>query len=159
MKNIFLFIIFCLCSLTVFSQNKEDIWSGTYVLKMHNDSNTIIDTLVIEPASTLNKDDVAGKYEADLKRWTIYSKKDTKKDKQPIRRFLFNEENNEYEEFGWTTLHKNSSMDCIDGGHFFICQSNQKGSLKIGNETFELTTNLFGIWLHYGLYNLEKISN
>lgn len=39
------------------------------------------------------------------------SKKDTKSRKELVRRFLFNEKDNEYNEFGWTTLHK--EVKCI----------------------------------------------
>ena len=51
-------------------------------------------------------------------------------------------------------------MNCIDGGHFFICQSEPETLVKFGKEeSYFSKTGIFGIWLHKGLFNLNRINN
>lgn len=161
MKNICTVMLLFVSSI-LFAQNKKDIWSGSYEVRFQEGNVktfNVVDTLVIEPSKDLLADDVAAKFEADLKRWTIYSKKDSKQRKELVRRFLFNEGDNEYDEFGWTTLHKEDKMHCLDGGNFFICQSAIKGELQLSDEKIFTETGIFGIWLHIGFVELKKISN
>lgn len=60
--------------------------------------------------------------------------------------------------FSWTDLYKAGKMNCIDGGHFFICQTLANSDVKFGqNENYLTNTGIFGIWLHYGVVELKKI--
>ena len=162
MKILLLFFAITGLSCTSCAQknSKADIWSGTYVLRSSNGNSgaTAIDTLVIEQADKAD-DKIPVKYKSDLSRWTLTAKKDTK-DKVTIRRFLFDLENeeNEYDQFGWTDLHVKGKMNCIDGGHFFICQTEPNTTVKFNKEeSFFTKTGILAIWLHHGLFELEKI--
>ena len=97
--------------------------------------------------------------ESDLSRWKLTSKTDNYGDEVIARRFLFDteDEENEYEEFGWTELYLKEEMKCLDAGHFFICQTKPNSTVKIEDESFFTKTGIFGIRLHYGLFELEKI--
>jgi len=75
-----------------------------------------------------------------------------------VRRFLFKPNNDEYKEFGWTDLHKAGKMNCIDGGHFFICKTEANTTVDLkGDKAFLTKTGVFGIWLHHGLVTLKKV--
>ena len=145
---------FLLIAITTYSQDK-DIWSGEYILKSIESIPT--DTIKIKKIPNLSKEDVAGRFESDLKRWEIYSENDD--DKVSLRRFLFDQQDdeNEYEEFGWTALHVKGKMECIDAGHFFICQTTPNSQVTIDDYSFFTETGVFGIRLHYGLFQLEKL--
>lgn len=139
---------------------QTDIWSGSYAVFPDKDATEAIDTMIVKAAPDLKPEDVASRYESDLKRWTVSSKIETTDDFEFIRRFLFDpeEDENEYEEFGWTELHKSGKMNCADGGHFFICQTTPNTTVTFPTEESVLTkTGIFGIWLHYGYVVLEKI--
>lgn len=157
MKQITLLLLL----LTSFANAQTDIWSGSYVVFPDKDSLVAVDTLTIKPAADLKSEEVASRYDSDLKRWTISSKRENSDEFELIRRFLFNleEDENEYEEFGWTELHKNGKMKCIDGGHFFICQTTPNSTVNFPtNESVVTETGIFGIWLHYGYVVLQKIN-
>jgi hypothetical protein len=81
-------------------------------------------------------------------------------DNVSIEEFSFDPEDEEddYEEFGWTELHREGKMNCIDGGHFFICQTQPNTTVKLGEELFFSRTGIFGIMLHRGLFELERIA-
>jgi len=135
----------------------KDIWSGK--LLVYPDKNEIpADTLLLTRTADIAADKVASRYEADLARWQVISSKDPKKDSILLRRFLSNDKDDEYKEFGWTALHNAGKMNCLDGGHFFICQTdpNTKVELK-GDQPFFTESGIFGVWLHYGLVALKKI--
>jgi len=134
-----------------------DIWSGTYIF--HYPDSEAVDSIKIEKINDLHIDDVAARYESDLSRWEISSKSDNYEDKVIVRRFLCDIENdeNEYEEFGWTALHLKGEMNCLDAGHFFICSTTPNSTIMIGEESFFTKTGIFGIRLHYGLFELEKV--
>lgn len=148
---------------TMAHAQEKDIWTGQYSAKpLKNDLAVLenTDTLIIEKTTDANRDAVAGKYESDLLRWTLFSKKEGNHDKIEVRRFLYDLENdeNEYDEFGWTDLHANGKMECLDGGHFFICQTQPNTLVKFSKEeSFVTKTGIFGIWLHFGLVELEKV--
>lgn len=163
MKKIF-FLFILIASWDMASAQKktnDDIWSGSYkVGSVNNKELTNVDTLIITKIEDADPKELAARYESDLERWTLVSKKGGRKDQQIVRRFLFDEEDKEdaYKEFGWTDLHKNGKMSCIDGGHFFICQTEPNTKVKLSKEEEFLTkTGVFGIWLHYGLVELQKI--
>lgn len=163
MKNVLLIIVFlfCFCS-HVNAQKEIDIWSGTYALSYQPEESKIsipMDTIIISTSRTLTEDEVAVRFESDLKRWAIRSFKNLKEDNYiKARRFLFDEENDEYKEFGWSELHKRGKMNCLDAGHFFICQSEEKGEIQITDESFNTETGFFGIRLHFGLFHLKKLT-
>ena len=138
-----------------YSQEK-DIWSGKYIIK--SSESITIDSIKIEKIADLQKDDVAARFESDLKRWKITSKSDNYEDESIVRRFIYNpeDEENEYEEFGWTKLYLKKEMKCMDAGHFFMCQTKPNNTIKIDGESFTTKTGFFGIRLHYGLFELEK---
>ncbi|WP_223606281.1 phosphate ABC transporter permease [Chryseobacterium sp. OSA05B] len=158
------FIVLMLTGLSglVSAQKKteKDIWSGTYMVnEMSNGVSTTTDTLVIARIKDADVKEVPGKEKSDLVRWSMTSKRDGGKDKITVKRFLFDAENDEdaYKEFGWTALHKEGKMNCMDGGHFFICQTPPNTTVAFGKEETYLTkTGIFGIWLHYGVVELQR---
>lgn len=157
MRIAFLFVLIFI-STNVFSQKKKvDLWTGRYSVHPNNDD-VAQDTLVISRSKDLKPENVPAKLEADLSRWAVGSKRDEKKDEILVRRFLQNEEDDEYKEFGWTELHKAGKMNCIDGGHFFICKTEPNSTVEVkGDKPFKTESGIFGIWLHYGLVTLKKI--
>ncbi|MFV0541491.1 MAG: phosphate ABC transporter permease [Aestuariibaculum sp.] len=143
----------------LYSQN-TDIWSGNYILKSMD--LTPIDTIKIVKIQDVNKDDVASRYESDLNRWAILSKADNYEDKIKARRFLYDlsEDENEYEQFGWTQMYLKGEIKCLDAGHLFICQTQPNTTVKFSkDESFFTKTGIFGVRLHYGLFIMEKYSN
>ncbi|MDH6250806.1 hypothetical protein M2347_000533 [Chryseobacterium sp. H1D6B] len=162
MKGFFFILMLVGLSDLLAAQKKTepDIWSGTYVLNPVNKAGSNnADTLIIAKTKDADPKEVAARYESDLARWTIASKKDGAQEKAVIKRFLFNLEDkeDEYEEFGWTELHKEGKMNCIDGGHFFICQTAANSTVRFSkDETYLTKTGIFGIWLHYGVVELQK---
>ncbi|MCL1669313.1 phosphate ABC transporter permease [Elizabethkingia ursingii] len=163
MKKLFLVLIVTglLSSLSAQKNTKTDIWSGSYGIYAIKDSlMKASDTLIIERIADAKTDEVAGRYQSDLARWAITSTKEGKKDQAVVRRFLFvpEDKENQYKEFGWTELHQNGKMNCIDGNHFFICQTESKTKVLFnGKEEFYTRTGIFGIWLHYGIVDLKKL--
>ena len=160
-KLILLFIFISLSDTTVAQQSAQDNWAANYIVfSKDNGVLKAIDTLTMERIADADKEKVAARYESDLARWTISSSRDKNKDKTVVRRFLFDpsDDNDEYREFGWTDLHKVGKMNCIDGGHFFICQTTPNTEVRLNaTETFLTSTGIFGIWLHYGVVELSKI--
>ena len=163
MKKPFLILIVTglLSSLSAQKNTKTDIWSGSYGIYAIKDSlMKASDTLIIERIADAKADEVAGRYQSDLARWAITSTKEGKKDQTVVRRFLFvpEDKENQYKEFGWTELHRNGKMNCIDGSHFFICQTEPKTKVLFnGKDEFYTRTGIFGIWLHYGMVDLKKL--
>jgi len=163
MKKFFLILIVTglLSSLSAQKNTKIDIWSGSYGIYAIKDSlMKASDTLIIERIADAKADEVAGRYQSDLARWAITSTKEGKKDQAVVRRFLFvpEDKENQYKEFGWTELHRNGKMNCIDGNHFFICQTEPKTKVLFnGKDEFYTRTGIFGIWLHYGMVDLKKL--
>lgn len=152
--------IFTICILIglsnkIYSQ-KADIWSGNFIIKSSNSKP--IDSIKIRKAMDANKDDVARKYESDLSRWKITSQNNNHEDEIIVRRFLFDIENqnNEYEQFGWTEMYLKGEIKCIDTGVFFVCQTKPNSKVKTNDDSFFTKTGIFGIRLHYGLFELEK---
>jgi len=162
MNKLFFLFTVIICNIS-YAQKKagDDLWSGSYVLTSKNDGQKAdADTLIITKTADADPDKIPAKYKSDLVRWTLTSAKGGDKEQQIVNRFLFDIKNKEdaYAEFGWTDLHKNGKMNCIDGGHFFICQTQPNTEVKFNKEEKIFTkTGIFGIWLHYGLVELEKI--
>lgn len=158
MKNTF-FIVMMLLTTLLRAQNKQenDLWSGSYAIYPNNDE-VAADTLVIKKIKDLTSNQVPTKLEADLARWDVVSNRDSKKEAVTIRRFLSNDHDDEYKEFGWTAMHKSGKMNCIDGNHFFICQTEAKTTVELkGDKPFYTETGIFGVWLHHGLVAIKKI--
>ncbi|MDQ0067689.1 phosphate ABC transporter permease [Chryseobacterium lathyri] len=141
---------------------EKDIWSGTYLVnELNNGVSGITDTLVVASMKDADPKGIPVKEESDMVRWSLISKRDGDKDKATVRQFSFDGENDRdaYKEFGWTELHKEGKMNCIDGGHFFICQTQPNTSVTFGkDEKYFTKTGVFGIWLHYGIVELQKIN-
>ena len=158
MKTIFFIVLMLFCtSLSAQNKSEIDLWSGSYAIYPKNDE-VAADTLVIKKVKDLTADQVPSKLGADLARWEVASTRDSKKEAITIRRFLSNDESDEYKEFGWTALHKSGKMNCIDGGHFFICQTEAKTSVELkGDKPFYTESGIFGVWLHYGLVTMKRI--
>lgn len=160
-KLFFFFMLMGFCNISYAQKEPQDIWSGNYALNSINNHKVItIDTLLIAKTTDANPKEIAARYESDLARWTLTSKREGGKEQQIVRRFLFDEEDKDdaYKEFGWTDLYKSGKMNCIDGGHFFICQTEPNTKVKFGiDEKFVTKTGVFGIWLHYGLVELQKV--
>ncbi|MGK6343054.1 phosphate ABC transporter permease [Chryseobacterium sp. DT-3] len=159
-KSFFLMLIALSSLLSAQKKTEKDIWSGTYLVnELNNRASRVTDTLVIARIKDADPNEVPAKEKSDLVRWSMISKKDGGKDKATLKQFLFDVENNRngYKEFGWTDLHTAGKMNCIDGGHFFICQTQPGTSVTFGkDEKYFTQTGVFGIWLHYGIVELQK---
>lgn len=159
-KYIILSITFLFCYNLVSSQNRDikDVWSGKYDIKpyVENGEDFNLKFCVIEKTTDAKAENLTSKYETDLLRWNMITQNGSEKDSVLLRRFLINNEYNEYEEFGWTELYKSGKMKCVDGGHFFICQTTAGSKVKIGEEEFISKTGIFGIALHKGLFEFSK---
>lgn len=159
MNKLFFFLII-LGYHASYAQQKiqDDLWTGSYEVHLKNGEKvTIVDTLVVVKTADADPNKLAARYESDLARWMLTS---NIKDEKIVRRFLFDPEDDEdgYKEFGWTDQHKSGKMNCIDGGHFFICQTEPNTTVTFNKEETYLTkTGVFGIWLHYGIVELQKI--
>ncbi|MDN5422937.1 MAG: phosphate ABC transporter permease [Chryseobacterium sp.] len=161
-KNFFLMIMLTgvSCLLSAQKKKEKDIWSGTYLVNEINKGvSTTTDTLVVIRIKDADPKEIPAKEKSDLARWSMTSKRDGGKDKIIIKRFLFDIEDDRdaYKEFGWTDLHKDGKMNCMDGGHFFICQTQPDTTVMFGkDESYVTKTGIFGIWLHYGVVELQK---
>lgn len=159
MNKLFFFLII-LGYHASYAQQKiqDDLWTGSYEVHLKNGEKvTTVDTLVVVKTADADPNKLAARYESDLARWMLTSKI---KEEKIVRRFLFDPEDDEdaYKEFGWTDLHKSGKMNCIDGGHFFICQTEPNTTVTFNkDETYLTKTGVFGIWLHYGIVELQKI--
>ncbi len=157
--SLIILLIFSFGNLVKAQQN--DIWSGVYVLKssrLDSIPPQIIDTLTIKKINDAKLDDLPSRLQSDLARWTVHSTKE--KEGIEIRQFLNDPKENfdEYKEFGWTDLHAKGQINCFDAGHFFVCQIESNTIVKFSNEeSYKSPTGYFGIMLHYGVFDLEKI--
>ncbi|UWX60648.1 phosphate ABC transporter permease [Chryseobacterium oranimense] len=162
MKTFFLLLMLTGLSDLLSAQKNtgKDIWSGTYLVnEINNGVSKTTDTLVVTKIKDADPDTIPAKEKSDLARWSMISKKDESKDEITVKRFLFDikKDKDVYKEFGWTELHKVGKMNCIDGGHFFICQTKPGTKVAFGKEeTYFTKTGVFGIWLHYGIVELQK---
>lgn len=155
-----LFLIFGLigasCSAKEQDSSKTDLWSGTYAVRLvAKDSSAPVGTTVGTPVETL----IIERSKSDPDRWIGLDGEDGT-DNVIIEEFSFDPEGEEddYEEFGWTELHREGKMNCIDGGHFFICQTQPNTTVKLWKESFFSRTGIFGLMLHRGLFEIERIA-
>lgn len=160
MKFWFAILVFTIFNTTLLAQKMPDgdIWSGEYAIFPTNDLWKSAGNLIIIKLKNLKSADLPAKLQPDLERWKIISQQESKTDSTAVRRFLFNPEDDEYKQFGWTELHKSGKMNCIDGGRFFICQTEPKTTVDLkGDKPFFSETGFFGVWLHYGLVTIKKV--
>jgi len=134
---------------------KEDIWSGQYILVSPEVETA--DTLIITPIATADRENITNKYDKDLPLWELSSTALERDDATTGRQFLLNEEENEYDQFGWKEMAQNGEITCLDAGHFFICQTNTNNEIRIEEESFFTETGIFGIRRHQGLFELKKL--
>ena len=159
MKFFFAILVLINFSLTLQAQKttQTDIWSGEYAIYPTTDLSKSAGNLTIVKLKDLKTSVLPARLQTDPERWTIISQQEKKTDSTTVRRFLFDSENDEYKEFGWTDLHRSGKMNCIDGGHFFICKTNPKTTVDLkGDKPFFSETGFFGVWLHYGLVTIHK---
>lgn len=148
-------------SIRVEKDNATDNWSGRYRLEIRNGDTIRKQPLVfvkIRKTGDINPEDEAARYKSDLKRWVIST--EGTEDEVVIRRFLFDleEERNEYEQFGWSALHEDGKMECLDAGHFFICKTTPNTTVNFGDDEAAFTeSGIFGIRLHLGLFELYEV--
>jgi hypothetical protein len=160
MKALFPVALVFACSSLLPAQTapEKDIWSGQYEVFADTDATKSLGNLSISKSKTLKAEDVPSRLEADLERWTVSSAQDGKTDSTDARRFLYNEEDDEYKEFGWTEKHKAGQIKCLDGGHFFLCQTDANTTVEMkGEKPLFTKTGFFGVWLHYGLVTIKKV--
>lgn len=138
----------------------NDIWSGHYLLKPYGDSKLDdfdAKKIIIQKASDAAPEDLPSKYKTNAERWLIIDA-ENQNEQTEARTFLFNEEDDEYTEFGWSELHKKGCMECIYADHFFLCQTQPNSKIRFSDEgSFESKTGIFGVMLHYELFEMEKI--
>ncbi|MCA8299681.1 hypothetical protein LGN19_38485 [Burkholderia sp. AU30198] len=138
-----------------------DRWSGTYALfPWDQDSqhfvDRAVDTLTIEKANDADAARLPSMYGSDLSRWSLSSHADEAHQKQSLRRFLADDETDEYREFRWSSLHAQGKIECIDGGNFFICQTAPDRVVDVWDMKFRTTSGIFGVVLHGGLFELRR---
>ncbi|MCU4119194.1 hypothetical protein [Variovorax sp. N23] len=98
------------------------------------------------------------RYQSDLARWTLAQASGGGEKSRPLRRFL----PREYAGWGWTALHEAGRMECLDGGHLFLCKTTPDTTVAFGpegpgQETLRVKTGVFGIVLHAGAFELKKL--
>ncbi len=158
--KILCFLLFSINTFFAQKAKEVDIWSGRYRMEpLEKKDNTPSEVMyTIKKLSDANPDNLAGRYQDDLKRW-IMIRVGKPKEKVNLRRFLFNSENNEYDEFGWTELHKQGKINCMQGARFFICKTQKNKTLNIGgDENLFTKSGFFGVLLHYGAFELYKVN-
>lgn len=157
-----LFFLPCL----VFAQHtgftlQEDVWSGMYRLVRYSEKEidtTTVSIFVIEKTKDANPEEIPAKYKDDVLRWKLFAKNRDNKDTLVVRNFLMTDDTNEYEEFGWSQLHKSGKINCLDGGHFFLCSTASGSTITPkGEEAFVTKTGFFMVILHGGLFDVYKV--
>jgi hypothetical protein len=147
-----------------------DTWSGTYRIEAGSKDNAQhIETAVyaINKLPDLREKDVASRYESDLARWRMslqangnsesVKNEPIKNKSTTLRRFLANDDLNEYEQFGWMGLYMQNKIECMDAGHFFFCRTEPNTKVNFSDkESYVTKSGIFGILLHAGVFELYK---
>lgn len=159
MKNSpLLFLLISLVSVQLFAQKEIDEWSGIYRLEPYgkvSDSISLKQFYKIQKI-VLDHDNSNSPYHISIpNQWTIKNMADTN-DQKVLRAFSFSENVDNYQEFGWTDLYKKDAIKCVDGGNMFICKAKPNSTISLGNDTFITNSGVFGVLLHYGLFELYK---
>ena len=131
-------------------------WPGEYRLEWVPGVSLPPSRLVLAKAPDADPTKLAGKYQADLVRWTVADAA-TPSDTASLRRFLVEE----YVEWGWADLHAAGKIECLDASRMFICSAAPGSNVKFGpagpsQETLTARTGVFGIALHAGAFELNK---
>lgn len=142
-----------------------DTWSGTYRMEAGSKDNAQpIETAVyaINKLPDLREKDVASRYESDLARWRMSlqangNSESIKNESTTLRRFLVNDDLNEYEQLGWMGLYMQNKIECMDAGHFFFCRTEPNTKVNFSDkESYVTKSGIFGILLHAGVFELYK---
>ena len=140
-----------------------DPWSGVYRVEWVKGSvaaerpGEAPETLVFARAVDADPAKTVERYRADLTRWTVRDAAGGEEGR-PLRRFV----ERDYEGLGWNALHVAGSIDCLDGGHLFVCRTQPGTTVAFGpegskRETLLAQTGVFGIVLHAGAFELKKL--
>jgi tetratricopeptide (TPR) repeat protein len=140
---------------------QADTWSGTYRMEPGSKDNAKeIPTAIykISKQPDLIEKNVASRYASDLARWLMYVEADQARQSTKIRRFLLNDDLNEYEGFGWTQLYLQNKIECMDAGHFFFCRAEPNSIIRFNkDESYTTKTGIFGIMRRAGVFELVKV--
>ncbi len=160
-KKTLLFLLTSFLYLYTTAQNTKDEWSGLYQLQPYG---KVLDSISPKQFYKIQKiildhDNTSSTYELAVNdQWTMQNMLNIE-DKKVLRAFKFSQKKNDYEEFGWTELHQNGNIKCIDGGNLFICKTKVGTKISFGEEKFTTNSGVFGILLHYGIFELYKHTN
>jgi tetratricopeptide (TPR) repeat protein len=139
-----------------------DTWSGTYRIEAGSPDNAQpikSDIYEISKLPDLLDKDVTPRYSSDLARWRISSKSEAEKDSIVIRRFLWNDDLDEYKGFGWKALYLQNKIECMDAKHFFFCRTKPNTKVTFNDkESYVTKSGTFGILLHVGVFEMIKLS-
>lgn len=132
-----------------------DDWSGHYGLKWVAVSQAG-SRLVLAKAPDADPGALVEKYQSDLARWTLADMQ-TPTQTVSLRRFLAAE----YADLGWSALHADGGIECLDASRMFVCRTVPGTTVKIGRdgprqESLLASTGVFGIVLHAGAFELKK---
>ena len=141
----------------------EEPWSGVYRLEWVKGSAAVersgaaSQTLVVAKAADADPANLVERYRADLSRWTLREAAGVEQG-PPLRRFV----ERDYEGLGWNALHTAGGIECLDGGHLFVCRTQPGAAVSFGaegpgRETLVAQTGVFGIVLHAGAFELKKL--
>jgi hypothetical protein len=141
----------------------SDAWSGVYRLEWVKGSAAVersgaaAQTLVVAKAADADPANLVERYRADLSRWTLREATGSEQGRS-LRRFV----ERDYEGVGWSALHAAGSIECLDGGHLFVCRTQPGTTVALGpegpkRETLIAQTGVFGIVLHAGAFELKKL--
>ena len=143
---------------------KSDDWTGSYALKPLGSnpsaSSPAEPAIPIESAQVVivrvadegvsKLDDDAEKL--DARRWEI--KQNDKPGRVKLRPFL----PAQYKEFNFGLYSKLQTIECLDGGHLFLCKSMPRVPVSIGSgqsfETINVASGIWGVRLHSGAFEL-----
>jgi len=156
MKNLLLILglIGAPCSASEQDSSKTDLWSGTYALRfVAEDGSTPVENslgiIIIERSKS------------DPGYWISFAEKSTT-DGATIEELSFglDGEEDDYEEFGWTELHRDGKMNCIsiEKRHAFIFQTQPNTTVRLREGSFFSRTGIFGVQVHAGLFEFERIA-
>jgi hypothetical protein len=132
-----------------------DNWSGHYGLQWLSVTQPG-SRVVLAKAPDADPGKLVEKYQSDLARWTLADMQTPAKTVS-LRRFLAAE----YEGLGWSALHADGRIECLDASRMFVCKTAPGTTVKIGpegsrQESLLASTGVFGIVLHAGAFELKK---
>lgn len=142
-----------------------DPWSGVYRLEWMKGSVAAAERstaappeqVVVAKAADADLAKVAERDGVDPARWTLGEASGADRS-PPLRRFVARD----YQGLGWNALHAAGAIECLDGGHLFLCRTQPGTAVAFGPEgpqrdTLIARTGVFGIVLHAGAFELKKL--